>query len=63
MSDATDEQLYMTRGYIYSQMGLSEQAIENYKTALKYTTEPHEVYLSLGMEFMNKKKLIIRFFI
>jgi tetratricopeptide (TPR) repeat protein len=57
LSDATDEQLYMTRGYIYSQMGLSEQAIENYKTALKYTTEPHEVYLSLGMEFMNKKEV------
>ena len=31
--ESTNSELYMTRGYIYSQTGLSEQAIENYKKA------------------------------
>ena len=32
--ESSNSELYMTRGYIYSQIGLSEQAIENYKKAL-----------------------------
>ncbi len=55
-TDPTDGELYMTRGYIYSQMGLSEQAIENFKSALRYSGTPDDVYASLGSEFINKNE-------
>ncbi|MBK7669260.1 MAG: hypothetical protein IPJ32_19115 [Sphingobacteriaceae bacterium] len=43
--------LFMARGYIYSQMGLGEQAIENFKKALPLAEFKDEVYLALGVEF------------
>lgn len=52
--DPSEGDIYMTRGYIYSQMGLTEQAIENFKTALKYAENKDDVYTSLGSEFLNK---------
>jgi tetratricopeptide (TPR) repeat protein len=48
--------LFMTRGYIYSQMGLGEQAIENFKKALPLAEFKDEVYLALGVEFLNESK-------
>jgi tetratricopeptide (TPR) repeat protein len=48
--------IFLTRGYIYSQMGLSEQSIENFKTALKYSDAPDEVCAALGSEFINKSE-------
>jgi len=48
--------LYMTRGYIYSQMGLGEQAIENFKKAIPLAEFKDEVYVALGIEFLNEDK-------
>ena len=48
--------LFMARGYIYSQMGLGEQAIENFKKALPLAEYKDEVYLALGVEFLNEEK-------
>lgn len=48
--------LYMARGYIYSQMGLGEQAIENFKNALPLAEFKDEVYVALGIEFLNEDK-------
>jgi tetratricopeptide (TPR) repeat protein len=49
-------ELYMARGYIYSQMGLGEQAIENFKKALPLAEFKDEVYVALGVEFLNEEK-------
>ena len=46
--------LYMARGYIYSQMGLGEQAIENFKKAIPLAESKDEVYVALGVEFLNE---------
>jgi tetratricopeptide (TPR) repeat protein len=48
--------LYMTRGYIYSQIGLGEQAIENFKKAIPLAEFKDEVYVALGIEFLNEDK-------
>src|SRR3954470_5604422 len=48
--------LYMARGYIYSQMGLGEQAIENFKNAIPLAEYKDEVYVALGIEFLNEDK-------
>ncbi|HRD37908.1 MAG TPA: hypothetical protein PLC65_04690, partial [Bacteroidia bacterium] len=55
-TESSNFELYMARGYIYSQMGLGEQAIENYKKALPLAEYKDEVYLSLGVEFLNEDK-------
>lgn len=54
--ESTNSELYMTRGYIYSQTGLSEQAIENYKKALPLSEFKDEVYVAIGIEFLNSEK-------
>ncbi|MFL5754346.1 MAG: tetratricopeptide repeat protein [Bacteroidia bacterium] len=54
--EPSNPDLYLTRAYIYSQSGLSEQAIENYKMALKYSDDKDEIYMALGVEFMNQEK-------
>jgi tetratricopeptide (TPR) repeat protein len=54
--ESNNSELYMTRGYIYSQMGLSEQAIENYKKALPLAEYKDEVYVAIGIEFLNDEK-------
>src|ERR1017187_7364538 len=56
--EPSNPDVYTTRGYIYSQMGLSEQAIENYKTALNYTEQPDEVMIALGVEFLSQEKYL-----
>ncbi|HWY38204.1 MAG TPA: tetratricopeptide repeat protein [Bacteroidia bacterium] len=56
--EPSNPDIYTTRGYIYSQMGLSEQAVENYKTALKYTDQPDEVMIALGTEFLSQEKYL-----
>ena len=38
--EPSNPDIYTTRGYIYSQMGLSEQAVENYKAALIIPISP-----------------------
>ena len=50
------DELFMTKGGIYSQMGLTDQAIENYRKALEYTEVPDEVYLNMAFEFENTGK-------
>ena len=50
----------MARGYIYSQMGLGEQAIENFKKALPLAEFKDEVYLALGVEFLNEDGTTVR---
>lgn len=54
--ESSNSELYMTRGYIYSQMGLSEPAIENYKKALPLSDYKDEVYVAIGIEFLNDEK-------
>ncbi len=54
--ESNNGELYMTRGYIYSQTGLSEQAIENYKKALPLSEYQDEVYVAIGIEFLNVDK-------
>jgi len=54
--ESTNSELYMTRGYIYSQIGLSEQAIENFKFALPLSEFKDEVYVAIGVEFLNDEK-------
>ena len=54
--ESGNSDLYMTRGYIYSQTGLSEQAIENYKKALPLAEFKDEVYVAIGIEFLNDDK-------
>ena len=49
-------ELYMARGYIYSQMGLGEQAIQNFKNAIPLSEHKDEVYVALGIEFLNEEK-------
>ena len=49
-----DSDLFMTRGYIYSQMGESDKAIENFKQALRVSENKEDVYTSLGSEFINQ---------
>src|SRR6218665_564281 len=49
-------ELYMARGFIYSQMGLGEQAIENFKKAIPLSDQKDEVYVALGVEFLNEDK-------
>ena len=45
-------ELYMARGYIYSQMGLGEQAIENFKNAILLAKEGDTVRIgSLTFDF------------
>jgi tetratricopeptide (TPR) repeat protein len=56
--EPSNPDIYTTRGYIYSQMGLSEQAVENYKTALEYTDQPDEVMVALGTEFMTQENYL-----
>ncbi len=56
--EPSNPDIYTTRGYIYSQMGLSEQAIENYKTALNYSEHPDEVMIALGVEFLSQEKYL-----
>lgn len=56
MVESNNSELYMTRGYIYSQIGLSEQAIENYKKALPLAEFKDEVYVAIGIEFLNDDK-------
>jgi len=56
--EPSNPDIYTTRGYIYSQMGLSEQAVENYKTALTYTDQPDEVMVALGTEFLTQEKYL-----
>ena len=51
--ESNNSELYMTRGYIYSQTGLSEQAIENYKKALPLAEFKDEVYVAIGIEFLK----------
>jgi tetratricopeptide (TPR) repeat protein len=55
-TESNNFDLFMTRGYIYSQMGLGEQAIENFKNALPLAEYKDEVYLALGVEFLNEDK-------
>ena len=54
--ESSNSELYMTRGYIYSQIGLSEQAIENFKFALPLSEFKDEVYVAIGVEFLNDEK-------
>ncbi|MFO0323204.1 MAG: tetratricopeptide repeat protein [Bacteroidota bacterium] len=54
--ESSNSELYMTRGYIYSQIGLSKQAIENFKTALNLSEHKDEVYVAIGIEFLNDEK-------
>lgn len=56
--EPSNPDIYTTRGYIYSQMGLSEQAVENYKTALSHTDQPDEVMVALGTEFLGQEKYL-----
>jgi len=56
--EPSNPDIYTTRGYIYSQMGLSEQAVENYKTALNYTDQPDDVMVALGTEFLSQEKYL-----
>jgi len=58
LMEPSNPDIYTTRGYIYSQMGLSEQAIENYKTALNYSEQPDEVMIALGVEFLSQDKFL-----
>ena len=58
LMEPSNPDIYTTRGYIYSQMGLSEQAIENYKTALNYSEQPDEVMIALGVEFLSQEKYL-----
>ena len=46
----------MTKGSIYSQMGLTEQAIENYKKAAENAEDIDEIYLAMAFEFENTGK-------
>ena len=52
-------ELYMARGYIYSQMGLGEQAIENFKSAIPLAEKKDEVYVALGVEMLILLKVFI----
>ena len=54
--ESSNGELYMTRGYIYSQTGLSEQAIENFKKAIPLAEYKDEVYVAIGIEFLNADK-------
>ena len=54
--ESSNSELYMTRGFIYSQIGLSEQAIENFKSALPLAEFKDEVYVAIGVEFLNDEK-------
>ena len=54
--ESTNSELFMTRGFIYSQIGLSEQAIENFKSALPLAEFKDEVYVAIGVEFLNDEK-------
>ena len=54
--ESSNSELYMTRGYIYSQIGLSEQAIENFKKAIPLSEYKDEVYVAIGVEFLNDEK-------
>ncbi len=57
MMEPSNPELFMTRGAIYSQMGLTEQAIENYKKAAICDPEhADEVYLALAFEFENTSR-------
>lgn len=56
--EPSNPDIYTTRGYIYSQMGLSEQAVENYKTALNFTDQPDEVMVALGTEFLAQEQYL-----
>ena len=54
--EPSNSEIYTTRAVIYGQMGLSEQAIENYKIALSYSDDPAEIYIAIGQEFLNEEK-------
>ena len=55
--EPNNPELYMTKGSIYSQMGLSDMALENYKKAIELANDDaDEIYLTIALEFSKNDK-------
>jgi tetratricopeptide (TPR) repeat protein len=54
--EPSNPELFMTRGGVYSQMGLSEKAIANFKMALDHSEDRDQVYLNIAYEYENISK-------
>jgi tetratricopeptide (TPR) repeat protein len=51
--EPANEEIYLTKGEIYSLMNKHELAIEEYKKSIPYTDQPEEIYANIAFEFEN----------
>lgn len=51
--EPANDDIYMSKGEIYSLMGKHELAVEEYKKSIPYSEEPEEIYASIAFEYEN----------
>ncbi len=51
--DPSNTEMYITKGSIYSQMGLYNKSIECYNDAIKKADETDDIYLCIAFEYEN----------
>jgi len=51
--EPANEEIYLTKGEIYSLMNKHELAIDEYNKSIPYTDEPEEIYANIAFEYEN----------
>ena len=50
-----NEEIWVTKGSLYSHLNEHDKAIHSFKQALKLCEEPDEIYMMIAIEYENKK--------
>ena len=61
--EPTNDEIYITKGEIYSMKNKHELAIEEYKKSIPYTEHPEDIYANIAFEYenLNKYKQTIKY--
>lgn len=51
--EPANDEIYLTKGEIYSQMNKHELAIEEYNKSIPYSDQPEEIYANIAFEYEN----------